>query len=60
MYYILRLKTNIVSIGQLDEARYKIDIDEDIIQIREPSICLLMRVNHGPRGYTCSVSSLQV
>jgi hypothetical protein len=36
--------TNIMSIGQLDEIGYKIDIDTGMIKIREPGGVLLVKV----------------
>jgi hypothetical protein len=42
VYFISRLTTNIVSIGQLDEIGYKIDID--MMKIREPGGVLLVKV----------------
>lgn len=47
VYYILQLTTNIVCIGQFNEARYKIDIDGGIMRIREPDGRLLAKVLHG-------------
>jgi hypothetical protein len=44
VYYIPRLTTNIVSIGQLDEVGYKIKIDDGIMRIREPGGQLLAMV----------------
>jgi hypothetical protein len=35
VYFIPRLATNIVSIGQFNEVGYKIDIDTDVMKIRE-------------------------
>jgi hypothetical protein len=35
LYFIPRLTTNIVSVGQLDEIGYKIDIDTGMMKIRE-------------------------
>jgi hypothetical protein len=52
VHFISQLATNIVSIGQLNEAGYKIDIDIDIdidigmMKIREPNGLLLARVKH--------------
>jgi hypothetical protein len=36
--------TNIVSVGQLDEMGYKIDIDTSVMKIQEPSGLLLAKV----------------
>jgi hypothetical protein len=41
VYFIPRLMTNIVSVGQLDEIGYKIDIDTGVMKIREPGGDLL-------------------
>jgi hypothetical protein len=41
---VLKLATNIVSIRQLNEIGYKIDIDTGVMKIREPRDLLLMRV----------------
>jgi hypothetical protein len=44
VYFIPRLTTNIVSVGQLDEIGYKIDIDTGKMKIREPGGVLLAKV----------------
>jgi hypothetical protein len=44
VYFIPRLTTNIVSVGQLDEIGYKIDIDTSVMKIREPDGVLLAKV----------------
>ncbi|XP_062232774.1 uncharacterized protein LOC133930085 [Phragmites australis] len=44
VYFIPRLTTNIVSLGQLDEVRFKIEIDAGVMRIREPDGQLLARV----------------
>jgi hypothetical protein len=44
VYFIPRLMTNIVSIGQLDEIGYKIDIDIGVMKIWEPGGVLLAKV----------------
>jgi hypothetical protein len=44
VYFIPRLMTNIVSVGQLDEIGYKIDIDTGVMKIREPGDVLLAKV----------------
>lgn len=46
VYFIPRLTTNIVSIGQLDEVGYKIDINTGVMQIKEPGGRLLAKVMH--------------
>ena len=43
-YYIPRLTTNIVSVGQLDEVGYKIAIDDGVMWIRELGGRLLARI----------------
>jgi hypothetical protein len=44
VYFIPRLMTNIMSVGQLDEIGYKIDIDTGMIKILEPGGVLLKKV----------------
>jgi hypothetical protein len=44
VYFIPRLTTNIVSVDQLDEIGYKIDIDTGMMKIREPGGVLLAKV----------------
>jgi hypothetical protein len=44
VYFIPHLMTNIVSISQLDEIGYKIDIDTGMMKIREPGRVLLAKV----------------
>jgi ribosomal protein L15 len=44
VYFIPCLTTNIMSVGQLDEIGYKIDIDTGMMKIREPSGVLLAKV----------------
>jgi hypothetical protein len=44
VYFIHHLTTNIVSISQLDEIGYKINIDTGMIKIREPDGVLLADV----------------
>jgi hypothetical protein len=46
VYFIPQLATNIVSIEQLDEVGYKIDIDIGVMKILEPRGLLLVRVKH--------------
>jgi hypothetical protein len=46
VYLIPRLVTNIVSIWQLNEISYNIDIDTDVIKVQEPRGLLLVRVNY--------------
>ena len=47
VYYIPRLTTNIVSVGQLDEVDYDIHVKSGVMRVREPDGRLLARV---PRG----------
>jgi hypothetical protein len=44
VYFIPRLTTNIVSVDQLDEIGYNIDIDNSMMKIREPDGVLLVKV----------------
>jgi hypothetical protein len=44
VYFILHLMNNIVSVGQLDEIGYKIDIDTGVMKIWEPGGVLLAKV----------------
>jgi hypothetical protein len=44
VYFIPRLTTNIVIVGQLNEIGYKIDIDTGVMKIREPGGVLLVKV----------------
>jgi hypothetical protein len=44
VYFIPHLTTNIVSVGQLDEIGYKIDIDTGRMKIQEPGGMLLVKV----------------
>ena len=46
-YYIPRLTTNIVSIGQLDEAGYNINIKDGAMKVHEPGGQLLAKVMRG-------------
>jgi hypothetical protein len=45
VYFIPRLTTNIVSVDQLDEIGYKIDIDTSMMKVREPGGVLLAKIN---------------
>ncbi|CAA7408159.1 unnamed protein product [Spirodela intermedia] len=47
VYYIPRRTTNIVSVGQLDEAGYHIDIEKGAMKIHEPGGRLLTKVMRG-------------
>jgi hypothetical protein len=44
VYFIPRLTTNIVSVSQLDEIGYKIDIGTGMIKIQEPGGVMLVKV----------------
>jgi hypothetical protein len=44
VYFIPRLTTNIMSVSQLDEIGYKIDIDTSVMKIRERGGVLLVKV----------------
>jgi transposase InsO family protein len=44
VYFIPRLTINIVSVDQLDEIYYKIDINTGVMKIREPGGVLLVKV----------------
>jgi hypothetical protein len=44
VYFIRHLMTNIMSVGQLDEIGYKIDINTGMMKIREPGGVLLVKV----------------
>ena len=46
-YYIPRLTTNIVSLGQLDEVGYHISIKDGEMKVHEPCRQLLAKVTHG-------------
>jgi hypothetical protein len=43
VYFIPRLTTNILSVSQLDEIGYKINIDTGVMKIREPGGVLLAK-----------------
>jgi hypothetical protein len=44
VYFIPRLTANILNVGQLDEAWYKVDIYGSVMKIREPGGQLLASV----------------
>ena len=46
MYYIPRLRSNIISLGQLDEFGCKVVIEEGILRVRDPQCELLTKVCH--------------
>jgi hypothetical protein len=43
VYFIPHLTTNILSVSQLDEIGYKIDIDTGVMKIQEPGGVLLAK-----------------
>lgn len=45
VYFIPRLTTNIISLGQLDEGGYKVNINEGVLTVREPGGRLLAKVS---------------
>jgi hypothetical protein len=45
VYYIPRLTTNIISVGQLDEMGYKTLIFDGVMRIRDPEHRLIVKVN---------------
>jgi hypothetical protein len=56
VYFIPRLTTNIVTIGQLEEVGYKIDINTEVMQIKEPGGRLLAKVMRaGTRLYVLNI-----
>jgi hypothetical protein len=48
VYFIPRLTTNIVSLGQMDENGFKVVIEEGILRIFDPSRLLLAKVHRTP------------
>jgi hypothetical protein len=50
VYFIPRLTTNIVSVSQLDESDYKIDIDTGMMKIWEPGGVLQAKVKQEANG----------
>jgi hypothetical protein len=48
VYYIPRLTASIITLGQLDEADCKIDIERGVLRIFEPGRKLLARVKRSP------------
>jgi hypothetical protein len=49
VYYIPRLRTNIISIGQLDECGYEVGIRGGVLSLRDENQRLLARIRRGPR-----------
>jgi hypothetical protein len=53
VYYIPRLDTNLISVGQLDEEGYDIHVKHGVMQIHDEQSHLLARVQRSPsRLYT--------
>jgi hypothetical protein len=48
MYYIPKLRTNIISVGQLDEIGYQTVVDGGVLKIRDDQRRLLAKVNRSP------------
>jgi len=48
VYYIPLLTANIISIGQLDDAGSKVDIEHGVLHIYDPGRRLLAKVNRSP------------
>lgn len=48
VYYIPHLTANIISIGQLDDAGSKVDIEHDILRLFDPDRQLLAKVRRAP------------
>jgi hypothetical protein len=46
VYFILKLKTNILSVGQFDEIRFKILIDSGILSIKDTERRLVAKILH--------------
>jgi transposase InsO family protein len=44
IYYILRLKTSILSVGQLDELNYEVNINADIMHIKDADRRMLAQI----------------
>ena len=59
-YYIPRLKSNIISLGQLDEFGCKVVIEEGILRVRDPQRELLAKVRRSAnRLYKISLTLAQ-
>jgi len=48
VYYIPRLTTNIVSLGQMDEDGYKVDMEAGVLRLYDVQRQLLAKVNRSP------------
>jgi hypothetical protein len=60
VYYIPRLDTNIISIGQLNESDYEVKIHCGVMQIRAEDGHLLAKIRRGPtRLYTLNLHITQ-
>lgn len=60
VYYIPRLRSNMVSLGQLDESRCKTVIEDGVLTLRDPQRKLLCRVRRGTgRLYVLQVDVAQ-
>jgi hypothetical protein len=58
IYYIPRLKTSILSIGQLDELGYEANINSGVMWIKDAEKRLLVRCHRRRTGCTCSSPTL--
>ncbi|XP_078437272.1 uncharacterized protein LOC144707891 [Wolffia australiana] len=47
VYFIPRLTTSIISVGQLDEAKYRVNIEKGMMTVHEPGGRLLAKVMRG-------------
>jgi hypothetical protein len=57
IYFIPRLTTNIISVGQLDEVGFKVIIEEGVMRVFDEDRCLLAKVHRGPsRLYVLDVT----
>jgi hypothetical protein len=57
VYFIPRLTTNIISVGQLDEVGFKVIIEEGVMRVFDEDRCLLAKVHRGPsRLYVLDVT----
>jgi hypothetical protein len=48
VYFILALRNSIMSLGQLDEGRSNVEIDQGVLRIWDSCGRLLVKVNRGP------------
>ncbi|XP_039771974.1 uncharacterized protein LOC120640173 [Panicum virgatum] len=48
IYYIPRLRSNIISLGQLDEVGCKVEIEDGVLRVRDPYRVLLAKVRRSP------------